>query len=278
MQPKKSALCITGFILSLVQFCTLGFLSPLSMILSICGVVACRGGRKGGKGLGIAGIIISIFGLLFMTFWLTMMGTTLDKYKDAVKNGDRNKRSSYSRVDDEDDKDDKDDEDDEYDEDEPDYDEDEGNKISKSFGSYEISSDWVEANGSSDDIYYCYDGRENDSQPNNIRVFHDSNKYTEDQILEFKEAIQTQLLQQVAGSDVQLTGSGWTTNSGLEIIQFNIEPNEEDGSSPIMCTQYYIVGDKEYVMVSLMIWDKDADEIDQTEECAEKIVNTFEWG
>ena len=200
-----------------------------------------------------------------MAFWLTMMGTTLGKYKDAVKRDKETKRSSSSRI-----------VDDEDDEDEPD-DEDEGNKISKSFGSYEISSDWVEANGSSNDIYYCYEGRENDSQPNNIRVFHDSNKYSEDQILEFKEAIQVQLLQQVSGSDVHLTGNGWTTDNGLEIIQFNIEPNEEDSSAPNKCIQYYIVGDKEYVMVSLMIWDTDADEIDQTEECAEKIINTFEW-
>ena len=58
-QPAPySGLCVAGFITALFQ------LFPLNFILSIAGMVSCKKHGKRGKGLGIAGLIISILSAL----------------------------------------------------------------------------------------------------------------------------------------------------------------------------------------------------------------------
>ena len=282
MQPKKSGLCVAGFITSLVQFITLGFLSPLSMILSICGVVSCRGGRKTGKGLGIAGIIISVFGIIFMCFWLTMMGTMLDKYRDEVKKDKTGRHAGSSKVIDDEDEDDEDEDDvKDTDVDDDDYDDDyddTSSRIYKDFGSYEISSDWVEAQDDGlNGVYYCHEGDEYELQPNNIMVRYGTNKYSKDDVMSFKAAIQTQLLQQFQDIPANIGGGGSYTDNGYDLIRFEITPDEQDEKTPGRCVQYYIVGDYEYVMVSVMVWDLDKEESDGCAECAKAIVHSFLW-
>ena len=59
-------MAIAGFVISLVSFLLCcGSLSWLSLIFSIIGVVGAKKLMGKGKGLSIAGIIISVLGLLF---------------------------------------------------------------------------------------------------------------------------------------------------------------------------------------------------------------------
>lgn len=62
---KTSAMCITGFVLSLVSLLCCGFTSLISLILSIIGLILASGKGMKGKGLAIAGIIISSILLIF---------------------------------------------------------------------------------------------------------------------------------------------------------------------------------------------------------------------
>lgn len=64
-KPKKSGKAITGFVLALVGFIILPIvLGPLGLVFSILGFVDVKKG-KGGKGLAIAGLIISIINIIW---------------------------------------------------------------------------------------------------------------------------------------------------------------------------------------------------------------------
>ncbi len=72
MEKRNNALAITGFVLSLVAL----LINPLA-IISILGLIFSAIGLKkvqevnSGKGLAIAGIIISILGTIY-TIWITI--------------------------------------------------------------------------------------------------------------------------------------------------------------------------------------------------------------
>lgn len=72
MEKRNNALAITGFVLSLVAL----IINPLA-IISILGLIFSAIGLKkvqevnSGKGLAIAGIIISILGTIY-TIWITI--------------------------------------------------------------------------------------------------------------------------------------------------------------------------------------------------------------
>ena len=100
--PKTNGLCKAGFILALVSLVTAGLTSFIGLILSICGLVSASKKKQKGKGLAIAGIIISaifiLVAILFFGVFVEAFNETLEEYEDKV--------SSY-----EDDEDDEDDED-----------------------------------------------------------------------------------------------------------------------------------------------------------------------
>lgn len=72
MEKRNNALAITGFVLSLVAL----LINPLA-IISILGLIFSAIGLKkvqevnSGKGLAIAGIVISILGTIY-TIWITI--------------------------------------------------------------------------------------------------------------------------------------------------------------------------------------------------------------
>lgn len=68
---KTDGFAITGFVLSLVSIFLCGTTSLLGLIFSIVGAVRCSKQRFGGKGLAIAGIIISsvLFFLLLVLYF-----------------------------------------------------------------------------------------------------------------------------------------------------------------------------------------------------------------
>ena len=234
---KSSALATAGFIVSLVSILLGGSLWIISLPLSIAGtVVGSRRGRSG-KGFGIAGIIISVVCIIEFAIVIVIVGALGTYTKDYVKLA----QSSHA--------------------------------TSKSFGTYELSKDWVEAksNGSKD-FFYCSRERRNDDRPNNIEVRCDKYDYSEDEVLEFKESLQRQMYMQAPkGSTV--TGSGFKTDKGYDAFVYNFD----GGEGGQYCSQYYIMGDKRFVMISAMIWNEEEDETDQTIKCAETIVNSFEW-
>ena len=65
-KPKTSGLAITSLILGIVGGCSLGLLSIVGLILGIVGLkkIKASGGAVGGRGLAIAGIIISVVTLI----------------------------------------------------------------------------------------------------------------------------------------------------------------------------------------------------------------------
>ena len=79
-EAPMSGMCIAGFITSLLG------LFPLNLIFSIVGVVGCKKKGLRGKGLGVAGIIISIieFVLIILLFFATI-GIGIVAYLDEAK-------------------------------------------------------------------------------------------------------------------------------------------------------------------------------------------------
>lgn len=85
---KTSGLCIAGFVVSLISIPLIGIPAIIGLILSICGLGATNKKNLKGKGLAIAGIIISILtGLLFLLIvGLTLFGFTefFDEYGEDI--------------------------------------------------------------------------------------------------------------------------------------------------------------------------------------------------
>ena len=256
-RPPMDVMCIVSFCVSVFAGITCGVLSGISLVLSIIGLVKVKKNGKRGKELAIAGIIISgITMLLFIGLFVLLFAIGFfSGVKDISSRREitRHNEEIASRIDNE-----------------------EG-IYRKAFGSYEVDDDWVEEDASdADQIYvYCLQGTYNGAGgeiPNNIMVSHDSNRYDEDDHIEFKNAILRQLNDQIAGTDVEeVTGTGYTSDNGYVVYKFDMAGANEEK------IQYYIVGDREYVVVSVMIWDRDAAEEDHIIDVAEEIVDSFEW-
>jgi len=69
--PKYNGMAIAGFVISIVNIFCMGFLFLFGLIFSIIGLVQTSSSRDLGKGLAIAGIILSaLFTVLFIVFWI----------------------------------------------------------------------------------------------------------------------------------------------------------------------------------------------------------------
>lgn len=79
-----NGLCVAGFVVSLVSILCCGLTSIIGLILSIVGLILANKRGQGGKGMAIAGIIISaLFTLLFLT-----IAIGLNILGNNVSNGD----------------------------------------------------------------------------------------------------------------------------------------------------------------------------------------------
>ncbi len=144
-------------------------------------------------------------------------------------------------------------------------------KYQKEFGTYIVKSGWVESKTHSGNGKYFYvkEGQDNDTRPNNISINGGTNKYTKSEHEQFKDAIYVQLARQVSGNDSEILANGSTTEQGEILYTFVIK------SSELTCTQYYIVGEKKYVMIYESVWNNDEEK--ETDEVALKMVNSFKW-
>ena len=84
-QSQSNGLAIAGFVVSLVStFLCCGSLNVVSLILSIIGAVKAKDYGGSGKGLAIAGIIISAIGLVILILF-TALGFVAD-FAETVNN------------------------------------------------------------------------------------------------------------------------------------------------------------------------------------------------
>lgn len=143
------------------------------------------------------------------------------------------------------------------------------NLIETSYGSYTIPSTWMKRDDHSTASKYFFVNRnDNNSIPNNISVEMGTNKYSKEDHMNFKTAIQNQLAYQVKGSGATINGSGSTTKNGYVVYTFRVSMGSQ------LTVQHYIVGDYKYVLVHETIWDGNSTD---TDNAAKEIVNSFKW-
>ena len=142
----------------------------------------------------------------------------------------------------------------------------------KSFGSYRVIDDWVEAKNHSTNskFFYVKKGDENETMPNNISVNQGKNKYLSSEHEIFKESILNQLSMQIGKQEgVTINANGSTTENGYILYTFVIHNEKNDSTT----TQYYIIGDYKFVLVHETVYGTSS----QTDEVAKEIVNSFKW-
>ena len=100
---------------------------------------------------------------------------------------------------------------------------------------------------------------------------HDTNYYGPDEGDDFATAI----LQQIHGQAAAYNGTASMTEYGTfgenQVYRFDMDCEDFDA------IQWYVCGDHEYVMFSLMIVDEDESGDDHSMEVAEEAVNSFVW-
>ena len=92
-QPAPySGLCVAGFITALFQ------LFPLNFILSIAGMVSCKKHGKRGKGLGIAGLIISILSALIFIGVIGVGVAAINSFDSSDVDWDKEVQDFYEEI------------------------------------------------------------------------------------------------------------------------------------------------------------------------------------
>ncbi len=143
------------------------------------------------------------------------------------------------------------------------------NQITTGYGSFTIPDTWVKRDDHSTLSKYFFANKNDKNEvPNNISVECLPNSYAAEDHMSFRTAIQYQLMQQASAYGYTLTSNGSTTDTGNIVYTFNLEGENE------RITQYYIVGEKKYVLVHETVWRGDGKDAD---EAARRIVNTFKW-
>ncbi len=136
-------------------------------------------------------------------------------------------------------------------------------------GSYTVPDGWVkvEQYSSADKFFYVEDGHENDDTPDNISIEVGTNRYSEEEHEDFRNAIVRQLTMQLQGVSADVTGDGTHTDQDYIVYIFTI--SEED----VVTKQYYIVGDQRYCLIHLTNFTGSESAV----EAAQAMVDSFVW-
>ncbi len=136
-------------------------------------------------------------------------------------------------------------------------------------GSYTVPDGWVkvEQYSSADKFFYVEDGHENDETPDNISIEVGTNRYSEEEHEDFRNAIVRQLTMQLQGVSADVTGDGTHTDQDYIVYIFTI--SEED----VVTKQYYIVGDQRYCLIHLTNFTGSESAV----EAAQAMVDSFVW-
>ncbi len=142
----------------------------------------------------------------------------------------------------------------------------------KDFGTFSIPEGWEESksHSTSDMFFYIPEGNDDESYTDNISVRYATNRYSEDDVMSFKDAIMKQLAKQMENDpDTELAGEGTYTANDYLLLSFTIS-GFEDGS---ILEFYYIVGEKKYCEVYMTA----KDDIEASRATAQMIVDSFVW-
>lgn len=148
--------------------------------------------------------------------------------------------------------------------------------LTKRFGTYEMAEGWIEVDEHSEAPFYftyVYQGTEQQELPNNITVYANIGNWSLSESDQLKKEIIDGLNEQAAQKniDVQITDSTVITPDGTTVFCFELI---RDSNRTV---QYYIPGEKQFLVVSLGIYDEQKAKDDRSEEVALAIVNTFAW-
>lgn len=142
----------------------------------------------------------------------------------------------------------------------------------KDFGTFRIPDGWEESesHSTSDTFFYIPEGNDNQSYTDNVSVTYSTNRYSEDDVMSFKDAILKQLSKQMENDpEATLNGEGTYTANDYLLLTFTIS-GFEDGS---VLELYYIVGEKKYCEVYMTA----RDDVEETRAAAQMIVDSFVW-
>lgn len=116
--------------------------------------------------------------------------------------------------------------------------------------------------------FFVPDDYKGNGVPDNISVTCGRSHYTKEQAAEFGRAIMRQLAAQTRGQLTgRITASGTATKAGEAVLIYRIPQSDR------VNTQYYIVGERRYVLV----YETNVDGSDECDAAARKIVDSFEW-
>jgi hypothetical protein len=156
-------------------------------------------------------------------------------------------------------------------------------KITKEFGSYDIPSDWIEADkfpGLAWNFWYSQKDENIEAPDCHISVSFSRNPFKIEEHENFKKAILDQLLRQFMQADPLKKPeiknfTETTTIQNYLLFVFTIEHYEMELDKKVTSVQYYIVGDEKHTVLYLTVFDDE--KILPTIKAAEIIANTFEW-
>ena len=103
---------------------------------------------------------------------------------------------------------------------------------------------------------------------NNVSINQGSNKYSVDEHEKFRDAITSQIVNQIGKKEgIELDAKGSYTKNNYILYTYIIK--KED----VKTTLCYIVGDYKYILVQ----ETNYDDSEELYEVTKNIVNTFEW-
>lgn len=140
----------------------------------------------------------------------------------------------------------------------------------KDFGTYRIPVGWIESKiRSTDEIFYYISVDKNDKNHTDISVRYGTNKYSEDEVKDFKKDAMEQVLTQVPDDsyDYMVCTDTRTQNDCL-LVTIEFTGLKENPNA----TYFYIVGDYKYCEVALTCKDDP-----EAEQAAQMIIDSFAW-
>ena len=143
----------------------------------------------------------------------------------------------------------------------------ENKNYEKDFGSYQISSNWIEVEHNNSRYRYVKKSEKGNYQTNNISIRQLENKYSKKNHMQFKNSILSSLAGQNLKDIQDIKASGSTTKNGDILYTFILSGDEG------VTTEYCIIGDYKFILVTEVNLDKS----EETDNIAKQIVDSFKW-
>ena len=142
----------------------------------------------------------------------------------------------------------------------------------KDFGTFSIPEGWEESesHSTSEKLFYIPEGNDDKSYTDNISVSYSENKYSEDDVMDFKDAIMEQLAKQMSDyPDATMYGDGSYTANDYLLLSFTISGFEDESTIKI----YYIIGEKKHCEIYMTC----KDDPEEAQAAVQMMVDSFVW-